>query len=70
VPSVGTTQYREQYKNMPNGDSAKMVKEELKRERAQTLNIVDGGKRRKKWTIIGGCNYYTYSGYAEISLFH
>jgi hypothetical protein len=44
-----TTQYREKYENIPNSDGVEIIKDELKRERAQTLSVVEpGGKRRRK----------------------
>jgi hypothetical protein len=48
TPQV-TTQYREKYKDIPNSNSMEIIKEELKRDRAQTLSIMEpGGKRRRK----------------------
>jgi hypothetical protein len=44
-----TTQYREKYKNIPNSDGVEIIKDKLKRERAQTLSVAEpGGKRRRK----------------------
>ena len=48
TPQV-TTQYREKYENILDSDGVNMIKEELKRDRAQTLSIVEpGGKRGRK----------------------
>lgn len=48
TPQV-TTQYREKYENIPDSDGVELIKEELKRDRAQTLSVVEpGGKRRRK----------------------
>ena len=48
MPQV-TTQYREKYENILDSNSVNMIKEELKRDRAQTLSIVEpGGKWGRK----------------------
>ena len=48
MPQV-TTQYREKYENILDSNSVNMIKEELKRDRAQTLSVVEpGGKRGRK----------------------
>jgi hypothetical protein len=48
ISPTATLAYREEY-GLQNSDGIEEIKEELKRERAETLSIVDpGGKKRKK----------------------
>jgi hypothetical protein len=48
IPPAATKSHREEY-GLQNSDGIEEIKEELKRERATTLSVVEPtGKRRKK----------------------
>jgi hypothetical protein len=42
-----TTEDREKH-GIPNSDGIEVIKEELKRERAQTLSVVESSRKRRK----------------------